>query len=189
MIHRIIQTKNIIKLCVFIWLRFVSITSVCCTYGIYFRYLHAKNNKMLFYALLTLSCIHPFIDQCDGRKFMVHSDVVFELHTRDYSIDEYGHHNDSYDMLTIDQNIKNFIDPPIHFDANRPTRIFVHGYQSKRSALIRYAKAYLKMGDVNFIAVNWIIGSSTINYLRARGRVERVSMFVYTYIFNKFNKI
>lgn len=43
---------------------------------------------------------------------------------------------------------------------------------------MQFAEAYLIKGKhkVNFIAVNWQKGSSTINYFAARGRVKPVAM-------------
>lgn len=105
-------------------------------------------------------------------KFDVSRDVRFELHTREHSLDtfeelrvnQYGRTEElsREDALTI-------------FNATRPTRIFVHGYWSSRRAFLRYARAFLHNADCNFIAVNWLNGSKTYNYWRARGRVERVS--------------
>lgn len=60
------------------------------------------------------------------------------------------------------------------FDPKRPTRIFIHGFLSSEHVLIRYKEAYLKLGDYNFIGVDWIVGAKTYNYFKARGRVKKV---------------
>lgn len=116
----------------------------------------------LLVALVAVVCL------VDG-KFDARRDVKFELHTRDHSVD-------SYEDLQADAYGRTERDPTI-FDPSRPTRIFVHGYWSSRRAYLRYARAFLKNGDCNFIAVNWLNGSKTYNYFRARGRVQRVSGF------------
>lgn len=102
-------------------------------------------------------------------KFEVNRDVRFELHTREHSLE-------TYEELRID-GYGRTQDLTI-FNATRPTRVFVHGYMSSRRAFLRYAKAFLKGDDCNFIAVNWLNGSKTYNYWKARGRVEKVSICV-----------
>lgn len=56
----------------------------------------------------------------------------------------------------------------------RPTRIFVHGYYSDEGTFKQYAEGYLNRGDFNFIAINWLRGAKTINYVKARHRVREV---------------
>lgn len=62
------------------------------------------------------------------------------------------------------------------FDPKRPTRIFIHGFKSSEHVLIKYKEAYLKLGDFNFIAVDWIHGAKTYNYFKARGRIQAVCL-------------
>lgn len=104
-------------------------------------------------------------------KFEVNRDIRFELHTREHSLE-------SFEELRIDGYGRTQEQPePLNtiFNASRPTRLFIHGYWSSRRAFLRYAKAFLKSDDCNFIAVNWLNGSKTYNYWKAKGRVERVS--------------
>lgn len=68
------------------------------------------------------------------------------------------------------------MEPPSTFDPKRPTRIFCHGFQSSEKVLLRYKDAFLKLGNYNFIAVDWTNGANTINYLKAKGRVQPVSL-------------
>lgn len=99
-----------------------------------------------------------------GGAFEANEDVQFELYTRES--------RKVYEVLDTHG------EPQIagsRFDASRPTRIFVHGYRSKRKVIDRYSEAYLNAGDYNFIAVNWIEGASTVNYYTAKGRVKDVS--------------
>lgn len=106
-------------------------------------------------------------------KFDVRRDVRFELHTRQLA-DAPGAPADTFEELLADE-FGDTVRERSAFDPQRPTRIFVHGYWSSRRAYLRYARAFLKNGDCNFIAVNWLNGSKTYNYFRARGRVDRVS--------------
>lgn len=71
-----------------------------------------------------------------------------------------------------------------NFDPNRPTRIFIHGWNSQGLLTPRFAEAYFQKGghDVNFIAVNWRAGSDTINYVGARRRVNVVGPYVAHFI-------
>lgn len=104
-------------------------------------------------------------------KFQVNRDVRFELHTREHSLESFEELRiDGYGRTNEDQTEQRTI-----FNASRPTRVFVHGYWSSRRAFLRYAKAFLNGDDCNFIAVNWLNGSKTYNYWKAKGRVERVS--------------
>lgn len=62
-----------------------------------------------------------------------------------------------------------------HFDARRPTRIFIHGYNSYEKLLNRFREYYMVLGAYNFIAVDWIASSCTYNYLTAVGHITSVS--------------
>lgn len=117
--------------------------------------------------IIIISIICIVYVQC---SFNARRDVEFELHTRD-------HNTDDFERLVADnfgRASTQYV--PTYFDATKPTRIFIHGYMSSRRAFLRYAKAFLKSGNYNFIAVNWLSGSKTYNYMKARKRVERVSL-------------
>lgn len=103
----------------------------------------------------------------DCEAFTASHDVQFELHTRE-------NHSENFEVLVAD-HYGFTVREPTNFDYRKPTRIYVHGYQSSRRSFLRYAKAFLKYSDCNFIAVNWLTGSVTRNYMTARGRVDRVS--------------
>lgn len=103
----------------------------------------------------------PMSDAFDANE-----DVQFELYTRES--------RKVYEVLDTHG------EPAIagsRFQATRPTRIFVHGYRSKRKVIDRYSEAFLNAGDYNFIAVNWIEGASTVNYYTAKNRVKDVRFF------------
>lgn len=105
----------------------------------------------------------------DCKAFTAKHDVQFELHNRQ-------NHTDHFEVLVADQYGVTDREPT-SFDNQKPTRIYVHGYQSSRRSFLRYAKAFLKHSDCNFIVVNWLTGSVTKNYMQARGRVDRVSAY------------
>lgn len=116
--------------------------------------------------LLILLCFATISHSFDASE-----DVYYELYTNDQPLTHF--HN----LLTM--NHDNNRSQPIAespFDRNRPTRIYVHGYRSKRKNFLKYAEAYRLKGNFNFIAVNWLDGASTINYYKARNRVEAVSV-------------
>lgn len=96
--------------------------------------------------------------------FDVNKDLVFRLYTREEPT--------NYHVLkaTGEPAI-----PSTTFKANRETRIFVHGFKSKEKVINRYKEAYLELGAYNFIAVDWISGASTNNYLSAKSCVRPVS--------------
>lgn len=98
-----------------------------------------------------------------SNAFEANENVQFELYTRE--------------NRKIYQALDTHGDPVIEgtrFQSWRPTRIFVHGYRSKRKVIDRYAEAFLNTGDYNFIALNWIDGASTVNYYTAKNRVKDV---------------
>lgn len=70
----------------------------------------------------------------------------------------------------------------LNWNPNRPTRLFIHGYYSDYDTLQRYAKAYLERDDYNFIAINWLPGAKTINYVKARYRILEVGKAVARFI-------
>lgn len=69
-----------------------------------------------------------------------------------------------------------------NWNPNRPTRIFIHGYYSDHDTLRKYANAYLERDNFNFIAINWLRGAKTINYVKARFRILEVGKAVARFI-------
>lgn len=109
----------------------------------------------IIFVFLSIAVVHS-----DG--FDMEKDLVFRLYTQE-------------DPTTY-HALKSNLEPPPTFKPNRPTRIFVHGWKSSENVLIRYKDAYLKLGNYNFIAVDWTKGAATYNYLKAKGRVQPVSL-------------
>lgn len=71
-----------------------------------------------------------------------------------------------------------------NFNPAYPTRILIHGWNSRGSLTPRFAEAYFKKAQhkLNFIAVNWQHGAVTLNYPGARRRVNRVGPYVGQFI-------
>lgn len=113
-------------------------------------------------------CTIFFIDLSVARKksFSADNDVVYELYTPEHPAD--------YEQLQPAYGTT--IHTETAFNVNRPTRIFIHGFLAKRKTFLKYAEAYLANGNFNVIVVNWLKGSSTYNYIKARGRVDEVSL-------------
>lgn len=97
-----------------------------------------------------------------SNAFDIENDLVFRLYTHEYPT--------GYSVLKAN------LEPPNTFNPNRPTRFFIHGFKSSEPVLIRYKDAFLKAGNYNFIAVDWINGANTLNYLKAKGHVKPVSL-------------
>lgn len=104
------------------------------------------------------------------NDFSEYEDVIFELSTREQP-DSHARLNTSWGDQIYETNWKR----------DRPTRIFVHGFKSKRKILDRYRDGFLAAGDYNYITVNWMKGSSTFNYYVAKNRVKKVKILSYYY--------
>ena len=118
----------------------------------------------MFVRITTFVLVIASIFVYNSHAFDIESDLLFRLYTREVP--------DLYFALRAND------EPPVSqtpFNPSRPTRIFIHGFKSKEKTINRYAEAYLKSGDFNFIAVDWLKGSNTFNYLMAKGRVRPVS--------------
>lgn len=137
-------------------------------------------NNSMFISILLISITVNVV----SAKFDVKRDVSFEMHCRSSNQSTKTTLND-IDLNVLDD--KNFIfdsDQDIigvknctwNWNPNRPTRIFIHGYYSNRETFMQYAEAYLNRDDYNFIAINWLRGAKTINYVKARHRVQKVGM-------------
>lgn len=96
------------------------------------------------------------------QTFDVNDDIYFELYTSE--------NPDNYQVIKNVRSIENTA-----FDPQRPTRIFIHGFRSVRDTIKQYSRKFLKAGNINFIAMNWIDGAETLVYPIARNRVEEVS--------------
>lgn len=69
-----------------------------------------------------------------------------------------------------------------NWNPNRPTRLFIHGYYSDQDTLKNYARAFIERDDFNFIAINWLPGARTINYVKARYRILEVGKAVARFV-------
>lgn len=96
------------------------------------------------------------------RTFDANEDIYFELYTLETP--------DNYQVIKNVRSIQNTA-----FDPRRPTRIFIHGFRSVRDIIKQYSQTYLRTGNFNFIAMNWIDGAETFVYPVARIRIIEVS--------------
>lgn len=118
-------------------------------------------------------------------KFDAKRDVTYEMYCR------HSNQSTNINLNDIDTNIlsnENLIiqganDDRIvsgvqncrwNWNPNRPTRLFIHGYFSDEDTLKSYARAFIERDDFNFIAINWLPGARTINYVKARHRIVEV---------------
>lgn len=71
-----------------------------------------------------------------------------------------------------------------NFNAKRPTRIIIHGWQNNYLSDINIdlRKAYLHEGDYNIISVDWSANAETINYPLAANRVLGVGKQIASFI-------
>lgn len=101
----------------------------------------------------------------------IHTAVRFELFTRENQ-DAPQSLSPSNDSL-LDTN----------YDPNRPTRMFIHGWNSQGKLTPRFTEAYFKKGNinVNVIAVNWR-DLSDDDYVGARRRIDAVGLYVAQFI-------
>lgn len=102
--------------------------------------------------------------------FSVNRDVTFELHQRQQN-NQINY--TAYEVIAATSD--NSTLPPSAFDPTKITRIVVHGFRSSRRSFLRYVRAFLKLDDCNVIIVNWLPGSVTYNYYKARNRAKQVN--------------
>lgn len=71
-----------------------------------------------------------------------------------------------------------------HFNAKLPTRILIHGWNSKSNLMEKFADAYFVKSryNINFIGVDWTKGSNIVSYLQASYHVETVGAQVALFI-------
>lgn len=114
--------------------------------------------------LIWFCCTVFLIGELDGQVIDKVEHLIFRLYTREqpHKYQELKFENISSIWLTS-------------FNPNRPTRIFVHGFWSVADVIHLYRDAYLKLGNYNFIGVDWTKGASTFNYFKAKQYMELVS--------------
>lgn len=113
---------------------------------------------------------YPDAADVDG-DIPIHTAVRFELFTRE--------NQDAPQLLS--PNNDSLLDT--NYDPNRPTRMFIHGWNSQGKLTPRFTEAYFKKGNlnVNVIAVNWR-DLSDDDYVGARRRIDAVGSYVAQFI-------
>lgn len=100
---------------------------------------------------------------CNNKAFNLYKSTIFRLYKRELLT--------TYTLLNSNatESVKNeFFDPKL------PTRIYVHGYLGNEETIENYRQIFLKVGDYNFIAIDWTKGATTMNYYIAKARVPLV---------------
>lgn len=139
--------------------------SACFCVASKMKFIRKFSDHKLVIAIAVLSICIGYRGRCEAA-FSEYEDIVFELYTRD-QVDSHQRLNTSWGDNIFQTNWR----------SSRPTRMFVHGFKSKRKTLDKYKNAFLASGDYNVIVVNWLKGSSTYNYYVAKNRVKKVSAF------------
>lgn len=119
-----------------------------------------KYSKFCGVAIFVLLSIGLF---SDCLAFDLDKDLIFRLYTPEVREKFYALNVHNTPFISASS-----------FNPKRKTRIFVHGFLSSEHVLLRYKEAYLKLGEFNFIGVDWISGAKTYNYFTVKGRVPKV---------------
>ncbi|XP_055316132.1 inactive pancreatic lipase-related protein 1-like [Sitodiplosis mosellana] len=93
------------------------------------------------------------------------NDVIFKLFTL-------KNPSQPQDLILYDRNILN----KTNFDPKLPTRILIHGWNSKIDLMGKFADAYFTKAklNINLIGVDWTKGSNIISYLQASYNIKKV---------------
>lgn len=125
-----------------------------------------SNTPMVKTHLLILTTAIIAILTIANAKFNAKKNVKFELYTRDHNREK-----NEYEILKA-SNERAILNTK--WRSNRPTRMYIHGYLTTRETFFKFRDKFLALGDYNFIAVNWLKGSRTLNYNAARKLVGTV---------------
>lgn len=126
--------------------------------------------SLLFYSVI----VSTGADHFDPKKHVTYEMYCrFSNHSTDTTLEDIDSSILENDNLIMsddygDRRVKGVQNCDWNWHPFRPTRIFIHGYYSDQGTLMSYARAYLERGDFNFIAINWLRGAKTINYVKAR---------------------
>lgn len=100
---------------------------------------------------------------CSTEAFNLYNSTIFRLYKRELLT--------TYTLLNnnASESVNNEL-----FDPKLPTRVYVHGYFGSEETIENYRQIFLKVGDYNFISVDWREGASDMNYYIAKARVPMV---------------
>lgn len=113
------------------------------------------------------------VKNVSSPSFSAETDVTFELYTLE---------NPTEPQILSLQNFSAVFESNFHW--YKPTRFFIHGWNSHGSHTPKFINAYLNKGkfDMNLIVVNWRKGSDVYFYHMARRRVNEVAVVVARFI-------
>lgn len=126
---------------------------------------------------ISLFCASAFSSEIDHQEiapsFVAERDVRFLLFTRFNPLE--GQQVIFNDLSSLQAS---------HFNANRPTRFIIHGFQADANSEVNtvITAAYIRSYDVNVIVIDWGLGANTINFITARNRVPEMGVLIANYI-------
>lgn len=138
--------------------------------------------------LVLLMCI-GFL--ANAGKFDAKKHVTYEMYCRYsntttkttlYDLNTLNHDNLIIRGVGDNRSVRGVKNCHWNWHPNRPTRLFIHGYYSNEKLLKQYARAYIERDDFNFIAINWLPGARTIDYVKARYRIMEVGKAIARFV-------
>lgn len=138
--------------------------------------------------LFSLFCV---VNLTSAGKFDAKKDVSYEMYCRYsnetttttlYDINILKHANLIINGVGDNRTVNGVRNCRWNWHPNRPTRLFIHGYYSDEETLKRYARGFIERADFNFIAINWLRGARTIDYVKARHRIMEVGKAVARFV-------
>lgn len=125
--------------------------------------------------LIQVACVlsTPVEKDSIDPLFDAYRDVRILLHTRQ---------NPTNPQQLLFRNLQSVQNS--HYNANRPTRVLIHGFWEDDTSDINTETAaeLLRYYDFNVFLIDWSEGSRTINYFAAAGRVPTVGTFTASYL-------
>lgn len=104
---------------------------------------------------------------CARSYLFVTDDVEFTLNRNGMSIAIF----DYKDVLER----STFFVGKLGFDPSLPTHIYMHGFQADIYTAEQYGAALFRIGDFNFITVDWSTLAGHVYYFEAKNKINRVS--------------
>lgn len=138
--------------------------------------------------LFSLLCVANF---ASAGKFDAKKHVTYEMYCRYsnetttttlYDINILKHENLIINGVGDNRTVSGVRNCNWNWNPNRPTRLFIHGYYSDEETLKQYARAFIERDNFNFIAINWLRGARTIDYVKARHRIMEVGKAVARFV-------
>lgn len=150
--------------------------------------MHSNQFKVCSSIVILLLCV---LNLTSAGHFDAKKHVSYEMYCRNsmhatrttlYDINVLKHENLVINGVGDNRTVTGVQNCGWNWNPNRPTRLFIHGWYSDEELLRRYARAYIERDDFNFIAINWLRGAQTIDYVKARHRIMEVGKAVARFV-------